>query len=123
MSRTPMLQPESFRERLRALWRGALDLDDEWSEQATFIELGGYSLLALSLAAEIGDALGVEVPRTLILEHQTFAAVATWLETTAVGARRPTADPPPRPDHSPPSRFRCPRCSRRTCSVRPVDSI
>jgi len=92
MSQSPKPHPQSVRERVRTLWRGALDLDDDWSEQATFVELGGYSLLALSLASRIGDALGVEVPRTLILEHQTFAAVAAWLEESRIGGRHPAAD-------------------------------
>lgn len=94
MSRTPMSRPESVREQARALWCDALGLDDGWSEQATFVELGGYSLLALSLASRLGDALGIEVPRTLVLEHQTFAAVAAWLEQGRAGAHRPAADRP-----------------------------
>ncbi|MFV0136400.1 amino acid adenylation domain-containing protein [Streptomyces sp. HMX87] len=92
MSRAPVSRPESVRELLRPLWRSALGLDDNWSEQATFVELGGYSLLALSLASRIGDALGTEVPRTLILEHPTFAAVVAWLEEAGDAERHPAAD-------------------------------
>ncbi|EGX59855.1 amino acid adenylation domain-containing protein [Streptomyces zinciresistens K42] len=94
MSQAPTSRPEDTRERVRTLWRDALGLDGTWSEQATFVELGGYSLLALSLASRIGDALGVEVPRTLILEHQTFAAVTAWLEQPGAGARHPASAPP-----------------------------
>lgn len=47
-----------------------VDYDDD------FFVLGGHSMLAVIATAEIGDALGVEVPLRLIFDHPTLGAFA-----------------------------------------------
>ncbi|MGX7825343.1 amino acid adenylation domain-containing protein [Actinokineospora sp. 24-640] len=70
--------------RLRALWGEALELSGEWSPEATFFELGGYSLLALSVADRLRAEFGVDAPRTVVFEHPTFQALSEWLAAASV---------------------------------------
>jgi acyl carrier protein len=41
-----------------------------------FFLLGGHSMLAVIVTAEVGDALGVEVPLRLIFDHPTPSGFA-----------------------------------------------
>lgn len=54
-------------------WVEALDLGADGPRDGTFFELGGYSLLALSLADRIARECGLDLPRTLIFDHPTLA--------------------------------------------------
>ncbi|MFD4372965.1 amino acid adenylation domain-containing protein [Streptomyces sp. NPDC058486] len=72
--------------RLAELWRAALEIDAAESAAGSFFELGGYSLLALSLAEEIGREFGVAAPRTLVFEYDSLDRLAEWLETAAPAA-------------------------------------
>jgi amino acid adenylation domain-containing protein len=78
--------------RLRSVWSEALELTGEWREDATFFELGGYSLLALAVADRVGAELGVAAPRTLVFDHPTFQAMVDWASTQEYG-RQDAAGP------------------------------
>ncbi|QES09278.1 amino acid adenylation domain-containing protein [Streptomyces venezuelae] len=78
--------------RLAGLWRAALEIDADGDTAGSFFELGGYSLLALSLAERIGREFGVEAPRTLVFEYDSLDRLLEWLETAAA---EPTGDAPP----------------------------
>lgn len=94
--RTPINSRSEVRDVVRGLWSVALGLDDEWPDDATFLELGGYSLLALSLADQIASALSTEVPRTIVLEQQTLSSVVEWIHRfTTVGLGGPAQFEPP----------------------------
>ncbi|MEU9294623.1 amino acid adenylation domain-containing protein [Streptomyces sp. NPDC048266] len=67
--------------RLAELWCAALEIDADGDTSGSFFELGGYSLLALSLAEEIGREFGVAAPRTLVFEHDSLDRLLGWLET------------------------------------------
>ena len=45
-----------------------------------FVALGGHSLTAMRVAAQLSDALGVRVPVRLIFEHASVAELATAVE-------------------------------------------
>jgi amino acid adenylation domain-containing protein len=81
-------------ERLRRLWSEALERDDTWPASATFVELGGYSLLALSLAGQLSREFGIDVPRTLLLEQPRFDSVVSWLDAHAAGSASATDSAP-----------------------------
>jgi acyl-CoA synthetase (AMP-forming)/AMP-acid ligase II/acyl carrier protein len=69
----------TIEERLAAIWREILWLDDVRPGD-DFFELGGDSLRAAELAAEIGLRLGIDAPVTLVLERSTVASMAAALE-------------------------------------------
>jgi amino acid adenylation domain-containing protein len=60
------------------IWRSILGIT-HLSPRDNFYDLGGDSLAAMRIAAEMRDALGVEVGVTEVLEHPTIGALATIL--------------------------------------------
>ena len=64
----------SLEDAVAAVWAGLLNLD-RIGRNDRFVELGGDSLTAVSLVAEIGEAFGVDLPLTSAL--QAGATVAT----------------------------------------------
>lgn len=72
--------------RLAGLWRAALEIDADGDTAGSFFELGGYSLLALSLAERIGRDAPVEesrVRRALATLRGVLAPVATGVAAGA----------------------------------------
>jgi hypothetical protein len=72
VARAPEGSLEQF---LAAVWTGVLrcpisTVDDD------FLTLGGDSILAIQVASQLRDTLGVDCAPTIVLEHPTIAALA-----------------------------------------------
>ncbi|MFF1508214.1 amino acid adenylation domain-containing protein [Streptomyces sp. NPDC058326] len=80
--------------RLAELWCAALEIGSDDDTTGSFFELGGYSLLALSLAERIGREFGVAAPRTLVFEYDSLDRLRGWLETAAEAAGEDAASAP-----------------------------
>ncbi len=90
----PPLEPSSPLEKdLAALWSEVLNID-EIGAGDNFFELGGHSILATRAVARIRDALGSEVPLSVIFDRPTVTGLAEWIagrEDTDDGERGPVA--------------------------------
>ncbi|MDC0708172.1 amino acid adenylation domain-containing protein [Stigmatella sp. ncwal1] len=78
---------------LQALFSELLGLDAV-SPNASFFEMGGHSLLAITLIARIRSSLGIEVPLNEIFERPTVEDLARWIDEhsgalSALAARLP----------------------------------
>jgi acyl-CoA synthetase (AMP-forming)/AMP-acid ligase II len=73
-------QGGTLEERLASIWREILWVDDVRPDD-DFFDLGGDSLRAAEVAAEIGRRLGVVAPVTLVIERPTVASMAAALAT------------------------------------------
>ncbi|MFI1650201.1 SDR family NAD(P)-dependent oxidoreductase [Streptomyces avidinii] len=73
-------------EMLEETWRAALGMGSI-DHGADFFDLGGDSLSAVGLIAEVRDRLGVELSIGMIFEFPTIAALAAELRRQAEGAR------------------------------------
>ncbi len=69
----------SIEEQLTAIWREILWVEDVRPSD-DFFDLGGDSLRAAELAAEIARRLGIDAPVTLVIERPTVASMAAALE-------------------------------------------
>ncbi len=70
----------------------------------SLFDLGGHSLSAVRIAAELGERAGYRVPVRAVFEHQTPAALAAWLErrgTPSGPAAVPAAAGPAAPGTGP----------------------
>ncbi|MGD0602370.1 MAG: phosphopantetheine-binding protein [Streptosporangiaceae bacterium] len=78
------LAPEAIKEAVAQAWCTALRLET-LPPKANIFTLGGDSLIAVMIAADIGDRLGAEIGLTDLLEAPEFedfaARVATILAT------------------------------------------
>ncbi|MEM9482204.1 MAG: amino acid adenylation domain-containing protein [Cyanobacteria bacterium P01_F01_bin.116] len=75
--------PKTEEERLlSSIWSDLLG-GHEIGIQSSFFEVGGHSLLAIQLAAEIRKHCDVDIPLKTLFEHDTIAAQASLLERTA----------------------------------------
>ncbi|BCJ50041.1 non-ribosomal peptide synthetase [Actinoplanes sp. NBRC 14428] len=92
-------------QRLRAVWAEALDAPADFPDEASFFELGGYSLLALAVADRIGAELRVEAPRMLIFEHPTFRDLAGWAAAQEPGPAPGQQDAAPQTTSGEPATF------------------
>lgn len=84
-------------------WVEALDLEVGARRDATFFELGGYSLLALSLADRIARECGLDLPRTLVFDHPTLDELAAHV-ALEVGTQQPRSGEPIAPSEGEPTR-------------------
>ena len=69
-------------ETVSAIWRALLKRPHV-DRDADFFDLGGDSLLTLELMLRLEDALGVELPVTMIYDYPTVASLARAIETQA----------------------------------------
>lgn len=77
---TPYVEPQTDTERAVArLWQNALWLDKVGAED-DFFDLGGNSLVAVQLVAEISRAFKIEMPVALLFELRTVRKVAQAIE-------------------------------------------
>jgi amino acid adenylation domain-containing protein len=60
---------------LASLWRELLELD-RIGRDDNFFDLGGHSLLAMRLVSRLRDALGVELPISVVFDHPTVTELA-----------------------------------------------
>jgi acyl transferase domain-containing protein/acyl carrier protein len=73
---TPYVEPTPGPEQTIAdLWATILNLESVGAED-NFFELGGRSLTAVHLATRVGEALGVSLPPTALVEHPTIRLLA-----------------------------------------------
>ncbi len=85
---------DDLEERLTEMWRGVLGID-QVGVHDRFDDVGGHSLLALKLVADIQRDTGVQLPWSAIFAHPTIASLAGAIRA----ARTPSA--PPEPDTLP----------------------
>lgn len=77
---TPYVEPESATEKaLAGLWQSALWLDKVGAED-DFFDLGGNSLVAVQLVAELSRAFKIDVPVAQLFELRTVRAIAGVIE-------------------------------------------
>ena len=109
-SKKPDLQ--GVREILAGTWAESLGIPkDDLDPEAGFFELGGFSLLAISLADKCGQALGIDFPPDSVLRFNTLNqlsefAVSAYLnpsdaETGRTAGSGPGFIPNPRPEGEP----------------------
>ncbi|RLS32247.1 MAG: amino acid adenylation domain-containing protein, partial [Planctomycetota bacterium] len=80
-------------ERLAGIWQAILHVD-QVPRGARFFDMGGHSLHAMRLVAEIQRQFGIRLPVQLVFEHPEIADLAATLEALiARGSDRP--QPPP----------------------------
>jgi amino acid adenylation domain-containing protein len=84
-------------QRIAELWSQVLNVDKVGAEE-NFFDLGGHSLLLLTLQSRLTTLIGHPIPIVELFTHPTVAAQAHHLGTTAASPparRRPTARPAP----------------------------
>lgn len=65
---------QSIDEALRQIWRAVLNVADVGPDD-NLVDMGGSSLTAMRLTAQISAALGVDVPMYVVLGDTTFGAL------------------------------------------------
>jgi acyl carrier protein len=65
------------------VFQSTLDMDEP-ALDASFVALGGSSLLAVRAAARLRRELGVDIPHDVIFHHQTIHELTTYLCATAL---------------------------------------
>lgn len=81
-SEGPVTRPETPTEQvLAAIWSDLLDRDDI-STNDNFFSVGGHSLLAIQLIAQVQEELGVDYPIITFFEFPTIAEMATTIDQT-----------------------------------------
>ncbi|RJE90832.1 amino acid adenylation domain-containing protein [Paenibacillus sp. 1011MAR3C5] len=74
-------------ERVAAIWREVLgDATGTFGVFDDFFELGGHSLKAAVLAGKLQQAMGVEVPLSVMFDQTTIADMAVWLKEQDVAS-------------------------------------
>ena len=77
--------PESpLERRLAEIWEGLLGVSGVGLD-SDFFALGGHSLLAMRLSSHVRDALGLEIPVTLVFEQPTLGGFAREVEKSIGG--------------------------------------
>ena len=88
---TPYTAPRTpVEEAVARIWSAALDLDGVGVDD-DFLELGGDSLLAGSITAQVCERFGVDVPVTALLEASRVADMAAVVVEHLLGALPPEA--------------------------------
>ncbi len=87
VSRQPEQHGDTVEQRLSGIWQTVLDLP-EVAPQDDFFVLGGDSLLAVALLAQVEREFGVALQVVDLVQNPTVAGLATLLRSE---------DPPPRP--------------------------
>jgi acyl carrier protein len=77
--------PSETEELLKEIWCAALELDDV-GRDADFFELGGDSLAAAVVAAELYFAFGIEIELRSLVEHSSVASMARLVDELQSGA-------------------------------------
>lgn len=75
-------EPDDIEQELIAMWEDLLGIE-VYSVDDDFFELGGYSLLAIRMLAQINERFGKELPPSSILEAPTIAALAEQIRDDA----------------------------------------
>ncbi len=88
--RTRVAPRDGLERALVEIWRDLLDRD-EIGVTESFFDLGGYSLLAFRMVAQIEQRLARKVPLAVIFRGPTIEALAGWLHNSD---QRPGSAPP-----------------------------
>ncbi|KUO12346.1 phosphopantetheine-binding protein [Streptomyces sp. DSM 15324] len=64
---------------LQAIWAEALGLENVGPDD-DFLQVGGHSLLAMRIAAEVSETFDIELPMTAVFRHPTLAAFEVAVE-------------------------------------------
>ncbi|WP_067694366.1 type I polyketide synthase [Nocardia jejuensis] len=92
---TPYCAPRSeLEERIARIWQRVFGYDRIGVDDR-FLELGGESLLAMQIAAEQRNALGIETSMRQLLQSGTIAAIAATAQTPPRDAKAPAHSTPP----------------------------
>lgn len=66
-------------------WAAAFGLPtDDLTPASDFFELGGDSVTAVAIAAEVNRHWGIDLPLTVFFEHGTLGEMQAWLATKSV---------------------------------------
>lgn len=69
---------------LAQTWSAAFDVPvDDLTAASDFFELGGDSVTAAVVAAEVGRRWGVDMPLSVFFEHGTLGEMRDWLAARA----------------------------------------
>ena len=91
----PAMNTTSIEDQISTLWKKALELE-KVDRQAHFLELGGSSLLAVQLVADLRDAFGLDIGLAEVFATPTVQGLAQ-LVTDKLAAAPHAPVPPPRP--------------------------
>ncbi|MDQ3280870.1 MAG: condensation domain-containing protein, partial [Acidobacteriota bacterium] len=83
---------------LAAIWRDLIGIDDIRPSD-DFFEIGGHSLKAMQLAAQIHERLGIEISVRDVFTHTTLAAQAAFLATRDTASVTAIAAAPDEPHY------------------------
>ncbi len=81
-----LMEKELLRQWQRLLQRDGIGIHDD------FFALGGYSLLAVRLFAELHAAYGIDLPLATLIERPTIAELAQALRSARLGDGAPASD-------------------------------
>ena len=91
---TPRLQhiePRNDTEaRLKEIWNAVLGFGD-FGVMDAFLHVGGSSINLLRMAYKVKEAFGQRVPLEVLQEHESIAALATWLQRGKSCTKSPSA--------------------------------
>lgn len=66
-------------------WAAAFELPvDELTPASDFFELGGDSVTAVAIAAEVTRHWGVDLPLSVFFDHGTLGEMQAWLAARSV---------------------------------------
>lgn len=85
---------------LAGLWQAILDLPTAPGPDDNFFDLGGHSLLVITLQERIRTEIGAETEIPDLFRHATLAAQAAHIATLAAGPDAPTLPPVQTPARS-----------------------
>lgn len=81
----PIENLTALEEILGKKWMQLLKLDRIGIDE-NFFELGGHSILGLRLAAEISQALSIQLPTIAVYQHPSIRSMASFIETTSISS-------------------------------------
>ena len=84
----PTLRRADIPTRLMELWKALLNTEEMGPDDG-FFDVGGDSIMAVTLAKRIGEAFGVPFNVTLLFKYPSIRAIARYLEVQTVEEKRP----------------------------------
>jgi len=72
--------------RVAAIWQKLLETDTELAREDDFFDLGGESILAVTMQLEIENAFGVRLPQSVFLESAKLDHIASAIDASVAGS-------------------------------------
>src|SRR5205807_7182364 len=72
--------------RVAAIWQKLLETDTELAREDDFFDLGGESILAVTMQLEIENAFGVRLPQSVFLESAKLDHIASAIVASVPGS-------------------------------------